>query len=135
MVVFIWVIIILAIIGGVLGIIGSIEFGETNLARIGGSCVCIILASAIAVGCFWWLYSTQSGARARKTFVSEVSGGLNRVVHVYDMEGDLIAEYNGKFDVDESATDGITKIKFDMDGKRHIIYSSTGTVIIDEVDK
>lgn len=82
----------------------------------------------------WSLYFTESGKRTQKTFRSETSGGLYRTVRVYDMEGELLEAYEGKFDVDEYTGGGITKVKFDSDGKRHIIYCSTGTVIIDEVE-
>ena len=58
---------------------------------------------------------------------------MNRVVHVYDMEGEEIATYKGKFAIQENAQDGIVKVKFDVDGERHIIYGSTGTIVIDEI--
>lgn len=92
----------------------------------------IIICIAICSALLWFLYSTESGARARKTFKSETQGGLKRTVKVYDMEGDLLEEYSGKFDVEEDADAGIVKVKFDNNGKRSIIYCSTGTVIIDE---
>ena len=45
------------------------------------------------------------------------------------MEGDLIQEYEGKFDIEYNEH----RIKFDDEnGKRHLIYHDTGTVIIDE---
>lgn len=98
--------------------------------------VAIIMGICVAISCgiIWFLYFTEGGKRTQKTYYSEVSGGLYRIVKVYDMEGELIEVYEGKFDVDESATSGITKIKFDMDGKRHIIYCTTGTVVIDEIE-
>ena len=48
-------------------------------------------------------------------------------------EGDEIATYKGKFDVEENADAGIVKVKFDLNGERHIIYGSTGTIVIDEI--
>lgn len=80
----------------------------------------------------WHLYGTESGRRAQKSFKSETHGGLTRTVKVYDMQGELIQEYKGRFDIEENQTDGIVKVKFDCDGKRHIVYCSTGTVVIDE---
>jgi hypothetical protein len=100
---------------------------KTVVATMG---ICIAISCVI----IWFLYFTEGGKRTQKTYRSEVSGGLYRTVKVYDMEGELIEQYEGKFDVDESATSGITKIKFDMDGKRHIIYCTTGTVVIDEIE-
>lgn len=73
---------------------------------------------------------TEGCARACKDFDSDLNGGLNRTVKVYDIDGELVAEYSGKFDIE---TDHSTYILWDdEDGKRHIIYFSTFNVIIDE---
>lgn len=82
-------------------------------------------------GIFHWYYnSTASGARAVKTQESNFNKGIERKVTVYDMEGDVIKEYEGKFDVDYDDD----RIIFDDENNlRHIIYYPTGTVIIDEV--
>lgn len=107
---------------------------ETKPGRIGGMTACIVFSLAISCLIFWWLYATEGGARAQKSFESETTGGLYRVVTVYDMEGDQLAEYKGKFDIEEKYEEGVVKVKFDMNGKRHIIYCSTGTVTIDEIE-
>lgn len=93
----------------------------------------ILIAILIFIGMGIYNTHTESGKRAVKTWESEKSGGLNRIVHVYDMEGDEIATYKGKFDVEENADAGIVKVKFDLNGERHIIYGSTGTIVIDEI--
>lgn len=73
--------------------------------------------------------STASGQRMQKSWVSEVSNGIERTVTVYDINGKVIKQYSGKFDVDYDES----RIIFDDEsGKRHIIYYTTGTVIIDE---
>jgi hypothetical protein len=78
---------------------------------------------------FWYFSSTESGKRAVKDQESNLQGGIRRAVSVYDMEGDLIQEYSGEFDVEMHDT----YILFDDEqGKRHIIYFTTGTVVIDE---
>lgn len=92
----------------------------------------VIIMACLVVGCGIYNTHTESGKRALKTWNSETSGGLNRTVTVYDMQGEEIAKYQGKFDVEESQNEGVVKIKFDIDGKRHIIYAQTGTVLIDE---
>lgn len=130
--IFAWIGIIFFALAGIGGAVLCIVGAETNVGKIGGSVGSVVVCFAIAGLIFWWLYSTESGSRAKKTFESETKGGLYRVVKVYDMEGEQIAEYSGKFDVQEHNDSGITKIKFDCDGKRHVIYCSTGTVIIDE---
>lgn len=62
----------------------------------------------------------------------ETSGGIDRTVTVYDINGEEVAKYTGRFDVEESSHEGVVKIKFDCNGKRHIIYAQNGTVLIDE---
>ena len=138
MVVFVWILIAICIIAAIgLTIYFAHEHKEFELSSYNPhTAIKIVITWLVSVFIcsilIWALYFTESGKRAQKTMHSEVSGGLNRRVKVYDMQGELIAEYKGKFDVAESATEGITKVKFDCDGKRHIIYGSTGTIIIDE---
>ena len=80
-------------------------------------------------GTFWYYNSTESGKRAIKDWQSNTTGGITRTVTVYDINGKEIAKYEGKFDVEYDAE----RIKFDdEEGKRHIIYYTTGTIIIDE---
>ena len=101
---------------------------------IPGKILGIIICIAITVG-IWgagWFYCThtEDGKRALKTQQSNFSGGIERKVTVYDIEGDVIAEYRGKFDVEYDND----RILFDDEnGMRHIIYYPTGNVIIDEI--
>lgn len=89
----------------------------------------LVCAAALTAFCLWSLYGTESGKRSIKSFESNVSGGVERTVTVYDMDGDVIATYSGKFDVDYTDE----RILFDdEDGKRHVIYFKSGTVVIDE---
>ena len=66
--------------------------------------------------------------RALKSINSEYSGGLDRTVTVYDYNGNEITTYTGKIDVEDTETGG--KVKFDLNGKRTIIYG--GIVIVQE---
>ena len=95
------------------------------------SCCAILLITAIACGVFFWYRSSSaSGQRALKDQQSNLNGGIERIVRVFDVNGHLIERYEGRFDVE---TDRQTYILFDDEnGKRHIIYYTTGTVIIDE---
>lgn len=129
-----WIGIILSLCGGLAGVALFATQAETKKGKRIGIVASIVFALALAGLIFWWLYATEGGARAQKTFKSETTGGLYRIVTVYDMEGDQLAQYKGKFDVEERQENGVVKVKFDMNGKRHIIYCSTGTVTIDEVD-
>lgn len=51
---------------------------------------------------------------------SDLNNGLERKVTVYTANGDIIAEYEGKIDI-EANDSGC--VKFDYDGKRYIYYN------------
>ncbi len=92
----------------------------------------VVLIVAVVGGCAAYHTKTESGKRILKTWQSETSGGIDRTVTVYDINGEEVAKYTGRFDVEESSQEVVVKIKFDCNGKRHIIYAQTGTVLIDE---
>ena len=91
-------------------------------------CLCILF------GMHWWYGNTESGKRAIKTQESNFDGGIRRHVSVYDAVGNLIQEWDGKFDVDFDA-DGKRILFDDENGRRHLVYFKTGTVIVEEVDE
>lgn len=73
---------------------------------------------------------SESCGRFCKDCTSDYGGGLNRTVKVYDLNGNLVAEYSGRFDIE---TNQDSYILWDDElGKRHIIYYTTFNVIIDE---
>ena len=90
------------------------------------------ILTIVIIGAFLGYYNlTASGARALKSQHSNFNHGMHRRVEVYDMNGNLIKSYEGKFDVDYDAK----RIIFDDENNlRHIIYYPTGTVIIDEIE-
>ena len=59
---------------------------------------------------------------------SEFANGLNRTINVYTANGDLIASYVGKIDID--ANEG-GYVKFDFEGKRYIYYNCFVETIAD----
>ena len=72
---------------------------------------------------------TETGKRNLKSQKSDFSGGIERTVTIYNIDGEVIKTYSGKFDVEHNSE----RIIFDDDkGKRHIIYYTTGTITIDE---
>ena len=92
----------------------------------------IITIISLLVICLVLCSCSEGCARSCKDLDSNWNGGLYRTVKVYDIDGDLVAEYSGKFDIE---TDHTTYILWDDEkGMRHIIYFSTFNVIIDEVD-
>lgn len=115
-------------IGIILVIIAStvIWYGyseEVNIAKILGY-VGVVIGIALVIAYFF----TAEGARTVKDWSSNTSGGLIRTVNVYDLNGNLLKEYTGKIDVQD--TEYGNKVLFDLDGKRTIIYNAT--VIVQE---
>lgn len=112
-------------------IIADYFYREDELAI----CITSLLVAILIIAGIWgisvWYYeNTEGGKRALKSQESNLSGGITREVKVYDVEGDIIATYKGKFDIEYDND----RVLFDDEkGNRHIIYYPTGNVIIDEV--
>lgn len=121
---------IISVVIIVLGALGGWANGDWRSGLIGA--LVGILISAIMWLCVAWYYnSTEAGKRARKSQDSNFNGGITRRVRVYDMDGDILEEYKGKFDVDY----GSERILFDDENNmRHVIYYKSGTVIVDEIE-
>lgn len=66
-----------------------------------------------------------STSREIKSTVSDLTGGLDRTVTVYDYSGEAIKSWTGHFDVSESENE----VYFDLNGKRVIIH---GGIVINE---
>lgn len=104
---------------------------EGSIAAAIAGVIAIVVAAITCVAVAWWQLNTESGRRAYKDQQSNLSGGIEREVSVYDVNGNLIKQYSGKFDIE---TDNESYILFDDEnGNRHIIYYTTGTIIVDEV--
>ncbi len=89
----------------------------------------VIIGAIMIVGPI--VYSnTESGKRALKDQKSNFNSGIERVVSVYDVNGKLIEKYEGRFDVEKDHDNYI--LFDDEEGRRHIIFYKTGTVIVDE---
>lgn len=84
-------------------------------------CIVVVLAAILMMlsGCASW-------QRNKKSFVSDISGGLHRTLTVYDYNGNEIRSWTGKIDVDNMED----RTVFDMDGKRTVIRG--GIIIIQE---
>lgn len=79
-----------------------------------------ILKLALILSVSLTLSGCASCDRGWKTLGSDLGGGLYRTVKVYDYNGDLLAEYEGKIDIEEAES----KVFFDVNGKRIIIYNA-----------
>lgn len=92
--------------------------------RTSSSVIAILVGVILIVGLFcgmkWYFNNTASGARALVDQKSELNNGIERVVNVYTADGEIIAQYEGKIDIDTN--DG-GYVKFDFEGKRYIYYN------------
>lgn len=70
------------------------------------------------------LMIARTGREIKSTF-SDLTGGLDRTVTVYDYNGEAIKSWTGHFDVSESENE----VYFDLNGKRVIIH---GGIVINE---
>lgn len=68
---------------------------------------------------------SSSVKRDVKSITSDLGGGLERTVTLYDYTGKEIERWIGKFDVSESENE----VYFDVDGKRVIIH---GGIVVNE---
>ena len=80
----------------------------------------VVLVVALLFGMRWYFHSTESGRRAMVDQASNFGGGMERTVTVYTANGDVIAQYSGKIDIE--GNDG-GYVLFDYDGKRYIYYN------------
>lgn len=91
--------------------------------------IAVALCIGVFVGMNAYYNNTESGKRALKSQESNFNSGIERTVTIYDVNGKVIKQYEGKFDVEYDDD----RILFDDEnGKRHVVYYTTGTVAIDE---
>lgn len=102
------------------------------ICRVITSILCVIGIVLIFYGFHWYCNNTESGKRAMKSQEINFNNNIEREVKVYDINGELVESYRGRFDV--SYTD--ERIMFDDEqGHRHIIYFKTGMVTVNDVQE
>lgn len=124
-----WIIfmVIAVLVAGISILIGG-TIGEYKGAIVGGVVAAVLIIFLLA-GMRWYYNNTAQGQRAFKTQESNFKNGLQRTVKVFDVNGNIIYQYDGKIDIEYDEC----RILFDdEDGKRHVIYYTTGTVLIEE---
>lgn len=89
-----------------------------------GIMLTIVICCALIGGTFgifrWYHTSTASGIRALTDQKAELSNGLNRHITIYTADGNVIAEYEGKIDLEDNAGGYVL---FDYEGKRYTYYN------------
>lgn len=115
--------VLLALVGAGLLFYMIVADDENHGIGIAGGIICLLGVMMFTYG----IYNTESVQRELKTLSSDLNGGLNRTLTVYDYTGNEIKSYTGKFDISNN-DQGV--IRFDINGKRHLVYN--GIVIVDE---
>lgn len=100
--------------------VGAFMMFDSVAAKSISVIVGVILILALLLGMFWYFDNTASGQRALLDQKSNFNNGIERTVTVYTANGEVIAQYTGKIDIDTN--DG-GYVKFDFEGKRYIYYN------------
>lgn len=113
-------------------VIGVTISYEERVGELVGAIIGLICSILVIVGMHWYYQNTASGARALKSQESNLKNGIERQIIVYDINGNIIEEYEGKFDLEYDND----RILFDDENDcRHIIFYTTGTIVINEKEK
>ena len=114
-----WILCIIFSIGIIFGGIMLSIGADSILGRILSIVIAIILCVAVFLGARWYFTSTASGIRELTDERSNLSNGLERIINVYTADGNLIAHYEGKIDLEMDQD----YVKFDWEGRRYIYYN------------
>lgn len=93
---------------------------KPNLSKGARLLVGLVISGILLGGMHWYFQNTAAGQRALTDDISNLSNGLDRTITVYTAEGEIIAQYKGKIDIE--GNDGGYVI-FDYDGKRYTYYN------------
>ena len=94
------------------------------------SILIIILIAVLVIGLLALIFSGANFQRTLKSWKSNYTGGLYRIVSVYDYNGNLLREYGpAMIDISESENETF----FDYNGTRIVIHNAI--VIVEEVNK
>ena len=95
-----------------------------------GSVAVILVVIILVIGLLALTFSGANFQRTIKSWKSNYTGGLYRIVSVYDYNGNLLREYGpAMIDISESENETF----FDYNGNRIIIHNAI--VIVEEVNK
>ena len=98
-----------------------------NITKRGVAYIAALVVAAMLVVVVGGLSGCSSCSRKVKSISSDMSGGLNRTVTLYDNQGKKIKSWSGKFDIESNDQE----IYFDdAQGKRVIVQG--GIVLCEE---
>lgn len=115
-----WIIFfVVAVVTGVLAVIVC-GMCESSTGKTLAVLIAVAIVVLLLVGMLWYFGNTASGQRMLIDERSELEQGIERIVTVYTADGKILAQYEGKIDLEQN--DG-GYVKFDFDGKRYIYYN------------
>lgn len=95
-----------------------------------GSVAVILVVIILVIGLLILMFSGANFQRTLKSWKSNYTGGLYRIVSVYDYNGNLLREYGpAMIDISDSENETF----FDYNGNRVVIHNAI--VIVEEVNK
>lgn len=98
-----------------------------NITRRKAVYIAALVISVLAIVTVCGLAGCSSCSRSVKSMSSDISGGLNRTVTLYDNTGKEIKSWHGKIDLESNDQE----VFFDLNGKRVIIQ---GGIVVSEED-
>lgn len=98
-----------------------------NITKRRVAFVAALVVSVLAIVIVCGLAGCSSCSRSVKSMSSDIGGGLNRTVTLYDNTGNEIKSWNGKIDLESNDQE----VFFDLNGKRVIIQ---GGIVVSEED-
>lgn len=84
----------------------------------------LVVLAIVAV--IYFMTGTATFKRNIKNIRSEVTGGLERTVKIYSINGELLAEHEGFIDV---TFDDSGRVLFELNGKRYVYQNAIVEVI------
>lgn len=98
----------------------GVFLSENIISKIASGVIAIVLTVGIFLGMRWYFQNTASGQRALVDQQSDMGNGLERTITIYTADGEVIAQYTGKIDIE--GNDG-GYVLFDYEGKRYTYYN------------
>lgn len=117
-IIFVIIAVIILVIGGAVFL--SYKDDDCIIGSVATVVISVALILAAYGGIHWYCNNTESGKRAFVNQKSEFGGGLDRTINIYTADGEIIATYTGKIDI-ENKEGGY--LLFDYEGKRYTYYN------------
>ena len=98
-----------------------------NITKRRVALIAALVVSVLAIVIVCGLAGCSSCSRSVKSISSDIDGGLDRTVTLYDNTGNEIKSWHGKIDLESNDQE----VFFDLNGKRVIIQ---GGIVVSEED-